>query len=452
MDSKTLKNKSVVITSLDEMDGTINSILGYVSGTSSVRFKNSFLQEHMSPLLEQILQDTYGGRKYYVKQYEVLGSGPLSLDHDYDMFHRLLDYLAERKLTGNSARQAVSDCIEKFRPCDQVWLARILDGNLRIGAGDTFAKDSGKVEAYPCALANVLEKTKNVDILDGTWLVSRKLDGCRCHAHIDIYNDTVTFKSRQGKKFTTLDKLKQPVLDFIKGNPDLGLTGKWVLDGEVCIMEGDKENFQGLMSVIRRKDYTIENPRYKVFDLVTEDEFYGRRESPNFSIRYDMLRALKEYFANPIVDVLRQERITGQETLDSWLQLRRQFDWEGLMVRKDVPYEGKRTNNLLKIKPFQREEYVVTGIIEGDITYNTTSGSEIIHGVSALTIEHKGNVVKVGSGLTKAQRLEWVANPDLIIGKTIAVQYFEETQDKKTGAYSLRFPTLIYVYEDGRQV
>lgn len=450
MDSKTLKNKPVVITSLDEMDGTINSILGYASGASSVRFKNSFLQEHMSPLLEQILQDTYGGRKYYVKQYEVLDSGSLSIDSNYDMFHRLLDYLAERKLTGNSARQAVSDCIEKFRSCDQVWLARILDGNLRIGAGDTFAKNTGKVEDYSCALANVLEKTKNVDILDGTWLVSRKLDGCRLHAHIDIDKNTVSFKSRQGKVFTTLDNLKQPVLDFIKSSPELGLRGKWVLDGEVCLITNDKEDFAGLMSVIRRKNYTIEHPHYKLFDLITEDEFQGKAESPNFSVRYDMLKMLASNYDNPTISVLKQQRITDPETLNAWQQLREQFNWEGLMVRKDVPYEGKRTNNLLKIKPFRDDEYVVTGIIEGDITYNTTSGSEIIHGVSALTIEHKGNVVKVGSGLTRAQREAWVVNPSLIIGKTINVQYFEETVDKKTGEYSLRFPTLKYIYEHER--
>lgn len=275
---------------------------------------------------------------------------------------------------------------------------------------------------------------------------------CRCHAHIDIDNDTVEFFSRQGKKFTTLDNLKQPVLDFIKGNRDLGLTGKWVLDGEVCIMNGNEEDFQGLMSVIRRKEYTIENPKYKVFDLLTEDEFWGRIKSPNFSARYDMLRALNECFADPHVDVLVQERIETSDDLNRWQEYRRLNGWEGVMVRKDVPYEGKRTNNLLKIKPFQDAEYVVTGIIEGDLTYNTPSGSETIHGVSALTIEHKGNVVKVGSGITKDQRMAWVADPNLIIGKTITVQYFEETQDKRTGEFSLRFPVLKYVYEEGRDL
>lgn len=451
MTSKELKNKPVAITSLDEQDGTINFVFGYVAGCSSVRVKNQFLKEHMNPTIEQILKDTYGGRKYFVKKYEIDGSGVMTLDKDYATFHQLLDLLADRQLTGNKAVSVVENTICGFCPRDQVWLARILDGNLKIGAGQTFSEDEGTIDKYPCALANVLEKVRTVNVLDGNWLASRKLDGCRCHAHIDLDNKTVDFISRQGKRFTTLNNLTDPVLNFMH-NDELGLTGRWVLDGEVCIMDGDKENFQGLMSLVRRKGFTIDNPRYKVFDLLTEDEFYGRAESPNFSARYDMLTFLAAGFTNPAIDVIEQERITSQEVLDKWQERRKAGGWEGIMVRKDVPYEGKRTNNLLKIKPFMDSEYIITGIIEGDLTYNTTSGSETVHGVSALTIEHKGNVVKVGSGMTKEQRLYWVEHPEEIIGKTCTIQYFEETRDSKTGEYSLRFPTLKYVYESKRDV
>ncbi len=449
MTSKELKNKPVAITSLDEVDGSVNSIFGYVAGTSSVRAKNDFLIGHMNALIEQILKDTYGGRKYFVKKYEICNSGNLTIDQDYQLFHSLLDQLANRELTGNAAIGAVEGTIGAFRPCDQVWLARILDGNLKIGAGNTFSKNTGTIDKYPCALANVLEKVKNVDIFDGNWMVSRKLDGCRCHAHVDLETGTVTMISRQGKEFFTLDKVKPEVLDFLSG-----MVGRWVLDGEICIVnENGDEDFQGLMSLVRRKDFTIEKPKYKVFDILTEDEFYGRetivRPYKSFKYRYEFLQRCAEYYKGNIIDVVEQEWVTP-ESLDRWTERRIAGGWEGLMLRKDVPYEGKRTNNLLKLKPMQDGEYTVTSIIEGDLTYNTPSGSETIHGVSALTIEHKGNIVKVGSGMSRAQREEWVRNPSLIIGKTITVQYFEETVSKDTGEYSLRFPVLKFVYEDGR--
>ena len=120
------------------------------------------------------------------------------------------------------------------------------------------------------------------------------------------------------------------------------------------------------------------------------------------------------------------------------------------MIRKNVSYEGKRTNNLLKIKEMDDAEYVVKDLVTGEMTYNE-NGSKNYNVVTALIIEHKGNTVQVGSGLSKEQRINWYNDPSQIVGKTITVQYFEETQDKN-GNYSLRFPTLKYVHKNGREV
>lgn len=67
MTSKELQNRQVTITSLDEDDKTINFLFGYIAGISSTKVKEEFLSQHMSPLVEQILKDTYGGRKYHIK-------------------------------------------------------------------------------------------------------------------------------------------------------------------------------------------------------------------------------------------------------------------------------------------------------------------------------------------------------------------------------------------------
>jgi DNA ligase-1 len=99
----------------------------------------------------------------------------------------------------------------------------------------------------------------------------------------------------------------------------------------------------------------------------------------------------------------------------------------------------------------QDAEYEVIGVETGKATYNE-GGHKEFDVASALYIKHKDNIVKVGSGLSKEQRLRWFDHPEEIIGKTITVQYFEETQDSKTKEYSLRFPVLKCVYEDGRNV
>jgi DNA ligase-1 len=57
----------------------------------------------------------------------------------------------------------------------------------------------------------------------------------------------------------------------------------------------------------------------------------------------------------------------------------------------------------------------------------------------------------VGSGMDNQQRLEWFKNPNLIIGKEVTIQFFEETVDDK-GSLSLRFPTIKYIYENKRDL
>lgn len=212
--------------------------------------------------------------------------------------------------------------------------------------------------------------------------------------------------------------------------------------------EDGNENFHGLMKEITRKNHTIVNPRYNVFDLLTFDEFEGKVESRIFSERLDLLYTLDH---NVGVHVLQQERVTSQEILDDWIATAKKNGWEGCMLRKDVPYKRGRSKDLLKIKGMQDAEYEVVGVETGKATYNE-GGHKEFNVASALYIKHKDNIVKVGSGLSKEQRLRWFDHPEEIIGKTITVQYFEETQDSKTGEYSLRFPVLKYVYENGRLV
>jgi DNA ligase-1 len=72
--------------------------------------------------------------------------------------------------------------------------------------------------------------------------------------------------------------------------------------------------------------------------------------------------------------------------------------------------------------------------------------------VKSLIIEYENTDMNVGSGLSDEQRIEWYKNPELIIGKVITVQYFEETMDSKTSIKSLRFPTLKVVHGEERTV
>ena len=122
------------------------------------------------------------------------------------------------------------------------------------------------------------------------------------------------------------------------------------------------------------------------------------------------------------------------------------------MLRKDTVYHSGRTKDLLKVKKFEDAEYVVEGIETGTMTTSMPGAGNVEYqGVTRLLITHKGNRVGVGAGLSREQRIAWMENPKLIVGKTVTVKYFEETSNKD-GKFSLRFPTLKCVYEEGRDV
>ena len=432
------------------MSSTIFRTFLQIQNTAGTNAKKEILRKNMSPIWRQIFEDTYGPQKYYIKKFVPNGEyGHLFIDIDYGTFHNTLMKLANREVTGDAAERLLQNTVALFESESQEILYKIIDRNLKIGISlDNFLDVIGEKESkFEVALAENLNKVKGVNPIDGTYFISRKLDGVRCICYISkTFEDTkITFVSRQGKTFTTLSNLVDPILKFIEDNDYM--MGDWVLDGEICIMDEDgNENFHGLMKEVTRKNHTIENPRYNVFDILTLDEFEGRAVSTNFS---DRLRWLKMLTENDNVKVLKQERVTSQEVLDRWVATAKENGWEGCMLRKDVPYKRGRSKDLLKIKGMQDAEYEVVGVETGKATYNE-GGHKEFDVASALYIKHKGNVVKVGSGLSKEQRLRWFDHPEEIIGKMITVQYFEETQDSKTGEYSLRFPVLKYVYENGR--
>ena len=432
--------------------------LTLLRNTPSTLHKKNIIKENNSDLLELIFQDTYDeSRKYNVKKYEVIDTimSSAHIDESYSIFHDALNLLASRTITGDAAVEYIGKVIGSFASEERWILDGILQRNLKVGVSlDNYNDAVGKkaVWKYEVALADKFfdlnPKKQNEVICSGKYLVSRKLDGVRCNIHYDSLTDEVIFMSRQGKRFTTLDNLIPSVKEILREAQE-----PVVLDGEICIMdENGNENFLGLMSEVTRKNHTIAHPKFMWFDMLTLAQFRGDEPSPNFSSRYNIMLDYYYHSSRPNdIEILQQNICKSWDDFDDWSKLVDEKGWEGFMLRKDAPYKSGRSKDLLKVKKMQDAEYVVEDVVNGKVSYNE-GGVKEYDAVSSLVINHKGNKVYVGSGLSKEQRLGWYEHPEEIIGKTITVQYFEETRDKKTGEYSLRFPILKVVYENGRNV
>ena len=373
----------------------------------------------------------------------------------YDGFHAILEKLASRDLTGNAAIESVTDYLKDWDEETQRFLLQVLDRDLSLGIGwDTYRSEVlGLDDQFEVALAQHLEKVKGVDPVDGTYYASRKCDGVRCVAIIN--GGEVEFRSRQNKVFTTLNNLKAAVATFCEN-----LAGTWVLDGELCKVDpnGD-EDFQSVMKEIRKKDYEITSCCYQVFDVLTYDEFRLGKTRKTFSQRLGLLNRLNSDYkelhpkhGDCWVKPLKQERLTCQADFDRWAGYVEAGNWEGFMLRKDVPYQSGRTKDLLKVKKFFDAEYTVEGVEVGEMS-TAMPGQGIVkyQGVTRLVIDHKGNKVGVGSGMSREQRIAWMEDPSQIVGKVVTIKFFEITKNQQ-GAESLRFPTLKWVHGDSREV
>jgi DNA ligase-1 len=296
----------------------------------------------------------------------------------------------------------------------------------------------GLIPEFEVALSESFEE-KIVDFSGDTWYASRKLDGVRCLIVADEKGKVTCF-SRQGKIFETLGRVERAVEELkVKSR---------VIDCEVCVLDGDADDFQGIMKLIRKKDFTIPNPSCRLFDMLTMEEFSSKKSKRVFSER---LSALEKAIPsnNPVLKVLQQILIKDRKKYDEFMSEAVEKGWEGLILRKDATYQGKRSKDLLKCKNFSDAEYEVVSAEMGPFRYVLDGRECEEEMLSCVTIKHKGYEVRVGSGWSIEQRQHYYKNPNDIVGKTINVQYFEETHNQQ-GEISLRFPTVKMVYEEGR--
>jgi DNA ligase-1 len=386
---------------------------------------NPFFQYHISPKVLEKRKDLN------------------STNYNVQNIFQLLDLLRNREVTGHSAIAEVNNWLTKNDNLKDIFYL-ILERNLKIRASIKLINRAipGLIPTFSVALAekfdeSVLDK-KKIDFVNDDWYISRKLDGVRCLVFVDEFGETEV-RSRSGKKISTLYNLEQLV-------KDTGVTSA-VFDGEICkVGEEDNENFQDIMKEINRKNHQITEFTYFIFDLLTSDEFYEGSSIRTLSTRFkqlkDVVRKSKKFRYLP-------QGLIKSEDHFHMIQTKVPDSWEGLMLRKDAPYKGKRSKDIYKIKKFFDAEYQVIDIATGPFRY-VKEGVEVEEDMlSAVIVEHKGNRVNVGSGFTIDQRKHFYDYPANIIDKTITVQYFEESQSQN-GDYSLRFPVVKHVHGEKR--
>ncbi len=380
---------------------------------------------------------------------------------------KLLHDLNTSAITGHSALQAVCDFIGAHSK-HQDMIINIIDKNMktRFTATNINKIVPDLIPTFEVSLGYPYDDSTKAE-LDKCkdWFISRKLDGVRCVCQLlfdDKANDgvAVTFTSRDGHDFDTLTKLESDIrVNLVELLDEIKKTKKGVvLDGEVCITDDSgKEDFRSIMKEINKKGHTVNNPKYLLFDMLSCDEFNNGSSTRIFSERLKVLKSVIDKSKCKRLSCIEQIPFTGEKLVSMQLEVEKN-GWEGLILRKNSKYQGKRTKDLLKVKQFFREEYKVKDLefAKMRVINEATGLEEEITTLKAVTITHKGFDVSVGSGFKLHERKNFYAHPELIKDKIISVQYFEETKSKKDGkngaeTISLRFPTFLGVYGEKRE-
>ena len=401
--------------------------------TNSILDKKQVLKKY--PEMKEMLEWIYNPfKQFYVtsdncKKNSILRSGSLK----YNGIYTLLTALEKRVITGHDAIKAVNYFIDTNRQYKEV-IYNIIDKDLKCRIGEKIINDvyPNLIPTFEVALANKYQDYKG-DLFDGSFYASRKMDGCRVITIIDENGDAKFF-SRQGKEFETLEVLKEAFKKLNLKNT--------VFDGEVCVVdENGNEEFQSIMKMIRKKDFTIPNPKYLIFDHLTVEEFKEGKSEYDLLKRLLRFHDISGFFQSKYFDLLDQTKINSEDQLTEHMNVARKNKWEGLILRKNAPYKSGRSNDLLKVKDMQDTELKVIDVEFGPfrIIDKETKKEVTVETLSAVIVKYKDYEVRVGSGFSLEERDEFFKDPSKIKGHMITVNYFAETTDK-TGKLSLRFP------------
>lgn len=240
--------------------------------------------------------------------------------------------------------------------------------------------------------------------------IQRKLNGVRILAHVT--DDGVKYFSRKGKEYETLHHWDEFLLD----NFQVGT----ILDGEGFNTD---LNFQQIVRLVKRvkadrQDIEHDTLKFWVYDVVQQDQPFIYRQA----WLHDKFAKLKhEWVCHlPAYPCLTHEDITN------WHKTFIGEGFEGSMIRNnDGLYRPDyRSYDLLKLKDFLDEEFLITGGKSG-------TGKDEGTVIFICKINNKDNPYEfyVRPKGTWEERKEYFDNLQSYIGKWLTVRYQEKSED-----------------------
>lgn len=273
--------------------------------------------------------------------------------------------------------------------------------------------DSCKTYVQPMLAKNLVDRLDKINWKKGV-IVENKFNGARSIATWDDNLERVILTSRKGEEWVSCPHINKDLIPFFLKYPNA------VLDGEL-FNEELREKLNELMKLVRKtKNISAEDLKkseeivyFYVYDgfgmenALEEEAPYNARKAwidenlPKYSKTYRHVKAELVYSMEEV------DQIFGKYVEDGH---------EGVIVRvPDSPYERKRSSNLLKYKPLDDDEGIITDIAEGSGNWAGTG--------KIITLSWNGRQFNATFKGTWEQATKFLKEKDKWVGKEVKFQF-----------------------------
>jgi ATP-dependent DNA ligase len=251
-------------------------------------------------------------------------------------------------------------------------------------------------------------KDKMEPLDSGNWLLQCKFNGMRCIATKD------GLFTRKGERYVSCPHIEKELKPFFSRYPNA------VLDGELFNMSL-RQKLNELSKLIRKTvnitpDDLAQSEkmvRFYVYDGYGFNAKLGP-EAP-YTDR-------KEWIDSHVTDhgdylfAVRDRRVRNEAEMEWHYQELLDDNQEGAILRhKEMPYEHKRSPNMLKLKPEDDDEAEIVNIIEGKGNWSGT-GKKIV-------LKWRGQEFEASLKGTQEEAAQFLTDKKKWIGKTVTFLY-----------------------------
>lgn len=311
---------------------------------------------------------------------------------------------------------------------------------------------------FEVSLADKYPDRQEKGKLEFPYIVEPKLDGLRCY--IKNCNGEIRMFSRGHKEFVSCPHIKENefVKKFFETYPDA------ILDGELYNHDL-KNDFNKIVSLVKKtkpKPEDLEESaglvQYHCFDSYYPSEpqlLYTERKTRLLDIlkqnnwvghHLDDVNKDSFYLVGPgwvhyLLDGWKLEsanEVYNETLVERYIETAIRRGYEGIMLKKDVPYFFGRSFDMLKYKRFHDKEFEI-------VDFEPGKGN--LHDVAAIVTckDDNGNQFSAGVTGTKEYARNLLVNKESYIGKMATIKYQELTPIKNGKGGVPRFGKMMSI-------